>query len=123
VIIDKLKQAGFRITKPRKEVIDELKKHHEPISAQELHHKLGGVDLVSIYRVLEVLEEIGEVQREESRGAARYFLSSDLHHHITCRKCGKVECVPCDHGFSIVKGFKEIKHQLSLIGTCLACSK
>jgi len=123
MIIEILKQAGFKITKPRKAVIDELQKCHEPRSAQELHQNISDVDLVSVYRTLEILEEIGAIQREDLQGASKYYLAEDSHHHITCRKCGKMECLPCTHAFEAVKGFKEIKHQLTLIGTCKACSK
>ena len=123
MITQKLKQAGFKITKPRKAVIEALQEGHEPKSAQEIHAKLTDVDLVSVYRALEVLAELGLAQREDSRGVAKYYLADNAHHHITCRKCGKMECVPCEHLFKAIKGFKEIKHQLVLTGTCMACSK
>lgn len=123
MILDKLKHAGFRITAPRKAVIEVLESNHEPKSAQEIHEMAKGSDLVSIYRVLEVFEELDIVQREVMQGADKFYLAENVHHHITCRKCGKMECIPCEHLFKSINGFTDIKHQLSLIGTCLACSK
>lgn len=119
--IEKLKQAGFRITAPRKAVIEVLEKNHEPQSAQEIHAKLQNVNLVSVYRALEVLEELGVVQREVAQGVSMFYLAEKPHHHIKCRKCGKVECVPCEHSFKSIKGFKEIHHQLALTGICRKC--
>jgi Fur family ferric uptake transcriptional regulator len=121
MIINQLKQAGFRITKPRMAVIQALEQNHEPRSAQEIHAKLSDVDLVSVYRVLEILAELGLAQREDSRSVAKYYLSDNAHHHITCTKCGKMKCVPCDHIFKSIKGFTNIKHQLILIGLCEEC--
>ncbi|MDF1497298.1 MAG: Fur family transcriptional regulator [Patescibacteria group bacterium] len=123
MMIKKLKQAGFKITKPRKAVIDALQSCHEPKSAQELHQNIKDVDLVSVYRTLEILEEIGAVWREDLQGMSKYYFAQDSHHHIVCRKCGKIECLPCTHTFEVVKGFKKIKHQLTLEGTCLVCLK
>jgi len=122
IILDKLKRAGFRITAPRKAVIEVLKKDHKPQSAQAISAKLAGVDLVSVYRTLDVLEEIGAAQREDVRGVATYYLADDQHHHITCRKCGQVECVPCEHTFRSVKGFHDVHHQLTMTGICNKCN-
>lgn len=121
MIVEKLKQAGFRITAPRKAVIEVLEKNHEPQSAQAISAKLADVDLVSVYRALDVLEEIGAAQREDVRGVATYYLAENQHHHITCRKCGRVECVPCEHAFRSVKGFHDVHHQLTMTGICKKC--
>ncbi len=121
MIINQLKQAGFRITKPRMAVIEVLQASHEPKSAQEIHARLVGVDLVSVYRTLEMLASIGAAQFEEVQGVSKYYLANRAHHHITCMKCGKMECVPCEHGFGKIKGFNQIKHQLILTGVCTDC--
>ncbi len=121
MIKDKLKQAGFRITKPRMAVIEVLQASHEPKSAQEIHDKILGIDLVSVYRTLEMLMSIGIAQREDVQGIGKYYLSKNAHHHITCIKCGRIECVPCEHGFRKIKGFNNINHQLILTGVCDAC--
>jgi len=121
MIINQLKQAGFRITKPRMAVIEILQASHEPKSAQEIHAKLNGVDLVSVYRTLEILAGIQVAQFEDVQGVSKYYLANRAHHHITCVKCGRMDCVPCDHGFGKIKGFNQIKHQLILTGTCDAC--
>ncbi len=121
MIVQKLKNAGFRITAPRKAVIEVLENNHEPQSAQEIHAKLHSIDLVSVYRALEVLKELGIVQREVTEESSKFYLAEKPHHHITCRKCGRVECVPCDHVHKKIKGFAEIRHQLSMTGICNKC--
>ncbi|MFZ6014778.1 MAG: Fur family transcriptional regulator [Patescibacteria group bacterium] len=122
MILNQLKQAGFRITAPRKAVIEVLQKNHEPQSAQMIHAKTHDTDLVSVYRALEVLERLEIVQREDMQGVGKYILAEKSHHHITCRKCGKIACVPCEHYFQKVKGFQEVRHQLTMTGICNKCT-
>jgi Fur family transcriptional regulator, ferric uptake regulator len=119
----KIKQAGYKMTKPRQAVLSVLEQEHYPLSAQEVYERSESArDLVSVYRTLHLFEEIGIVQREDSNGTARYYLADNSHHHVTCTDCGRTECVPCKHSFKI-KGFKNISHQLTLSGTCSGCAK
>ena len=119
-----IKDAGYKITGPRKIILELLKKQHPPLSAQKIHQQLKGrVDLVSVYRTLKLFEELGFLHREENNGTVRYYLSTKAHHHIICEFCGRTECVPCRHNFSQIKGFNSIKHRLTLTGVCSGCAK
>jgi len=118
-----VKQAGYKMTRPRRVILDFLSESHHPGSAQEIHERVSGIDLVSVYRALALFEEIGIVQREDVAGTARYYLANSQHHHITCTKCGCSQCVPCRHQFKSIKGFKNINHQLTLTGLCSKCVK
>jgi Fur family transcriptional regulator, ferric uptake regulator len=68
------------------------------LSAQEISDRLrrGGSDvgIASIYRALDLLHEMGLVQRVEfGEGTARYepvVPGGDHHHHAVCDKCGRV---------------------------------
>ena len=118
-----LKQAGYKITKPRQLVIDYFKKNKHPISVKKIYQSLeNDLDKVTIYRILEVLEEVGIVFKEYGNEGATYYLSNKYHHHIVCNKCGHIECVPCNHIFKTIKNFSNIKHQLSLTGLCNKCN-
>ena len=120
---EELKQAGYKMTRPRRAILDYLEGHHQPQSAQDIHESLKRVDLASVYRTLGLFEELGIVQREDVSGTARYYLATDPHHHVTCRGCGSTKCVPCKHEFTKISGFTNITHQLILAGTCSGCSK
>ena len=60
-----LKQAGFRITRPRQLVLSVLDESHVPLSAYDVKARLDAmderVDTVSVYRILDCLAEHGLV--------------------------------------------------------------
>ena len=116
-------KAGLRLTRPRLLVFQILQKNHQPQSAQAIHKQLSRrVDLVSVYRSLAMLEHLGLIQRERTREEDFFYLAETPHHHIVCTSCGRSECVPCAHTFSI-KNFKNISHELTLSGVCAQCVK
>ena len=53
-----LKEAGHRITAPRRALLELLQREHGPFSADELHRRLptGLCDPVTVYRCLGTLE-------------------------------------------------------------------
>lgn len=58
-----LRTAGFRITMPRVQVIRALANATVALSAYAIHEKIvesgGKIDVVSVYRILETLQEVG----------------------------------------------------------------
>jgi len=62
--------------------------------SQELHESGSDVGIASIYRAVELLHEMGLVQRVEfGEGTARYepvIPGGEHHHHAVCEKCGRV---------------------------------
>lgn len=120
---ERLKQAGYKLTMPREELIDFLSKHQAPIAAIDIYQALKKqMDKVTVYRVLEVLEKVGIVFRETIDEKNLYYLAEEEHHHIVCRQCSHIECVPCNHFKIKVSNFKNIKHNLSLSGLCKKCA-
>ena len=119
-LIANIKRSGNRLTKPRLDVLKALQKSEIPLSAQEIHTKLKGVDLASVYRSLKLFKELGAVQAEAIGGGEKYCLAVHPHHHIICEKCGHMESVECTHKFAH-KNFSAIKHHLTLTGICRHC--
>jgi Fur family ferric uptake transcriptional regulator len=93
-----LTEAGHRAGGAREAVIDLLGRQSCCLSAQEISDRLrrGGSDvgIASIYRALDLLHELGLVQRVEfGEGVARYepvVPGGEHHHHAVCDKCGRV---------------------------------
>lgn len=58
-----LRAAGYRITMPRVQVIRALADTNQALSAYAIHEKIvssgGKIDVVSVYRILGTLQEIG----------------------------------------------------------------
>lgn len=95
----KLAEAGYRRGGARTAVVEALAHHACAVNALELEDELresrARVGRASVYRALELLEELGLVQRfEAARGIASYERidpSGHHHHHAICRRCGRME--------------------------------
>lgn len=131
-----LGEAGYRRGGARTAVVGALARHDCAVTALELERELGrrkvNVGRASIYRALEVLEELGLVQRfEVERGIASYErvnLSGHHHHHAICRRCGRMEPFE-DRGLeraiahvSDSVPFDVAEHDVVLRGLCERCS-
>jgi len=95
---ERLRQAGHRAGGAREAVVELLAGQRCCLSAQEISDKLraGGTDIgqASVYRALELLHELGLVQRVEiGDGGSRYepmLPGGEHHHHAVCDSCGRV---------------------------------
>lgn len=121
-IEQKLLLLGYKLTAPRKAVLGALSRARAPMSARALHKKLKGADLASVYRTLNLLETADLVNVELVEKEKLYCLATAPHHHIICKKCGYMEEVECDHQFSTISNFINIRHQLTLTGLCNRCA-
>ena len=57
-----LKQAGYNLTEPRRKVFKELQ-DYGPLSMQDLYTRLTSVNRTTVYRVIELFEELNIAQR------------------------------------------------------------
>ena len=98
-IENRFRGKGLRWTFPRQIILQELSRQSHHISVDELyftiHREYPGVGLTTIYRTLEILHNMGLVQRYDfGDGKTRYELSqgpgTKHHHHLVCTKCGKI---------------------------------
>jgi Fur family transcriptional regulator, ferric uptake regulator len=93
-----LGEAGHRTGGAREAVVAQLAHQSCCLSAQEISDELHGkgrdIGLASIYRALDLLHEMGLVQRVEiGDGGARYepvVPGGEHHHHAVCDTCGRV---------------------------------
>jgi len=122
-LIKKLSISGYKTTKPRLAVWNFLCKNKKLLSVKEIYKKIGNVNQVSIYRILNMFESIGLVKTEIINREKFYHIQEKPHHHIICRECGYSEDFPCKHKFNKHKNFTVIEHQLILYGVCGRCAK
>jgi Fur family transcriptional regulator, ferric uptake regulator len=93
-----LERAGYRTSAPRAAVVDALAALGCSSTARDIADRVevggGSVGLASVYRTLELLEEMRLVQRlDMGEGTARYepaHPGGEHHHHIVCERCGNV---------------------------------
>ncbi|HYB26106.1 MAG TPA: Fur family transcriptional regulator [Solirubrobacteraceae bacterium] len=93
--IGALRNAGLRISTPRRLVLEALFAATGPVSAGDLARELS-LDESSVYRNLEVLEQLGVVRHVHlGHSAGLYTLVSDeVVEYLCCERCGKVTTVP-----------------------------
>jgi Fur family ferric uptake transcriptional regulator len=132
-IVQQLSRAGYRITRPRLAVIRALLEddgHLSPAGIREracAYHP--GVGLVTVYRTLDLLGQMGFVRRIHAEdGCHGYAAASHGHrHHLVCRRCGAtVEFEGCDLSpfldrVSQETGYAVEDHLLELVGVCSTC--
>ena len=89
--IGALRNAGLRISTPRRLLLEALFAAKGPISAADLGRDLS-LDESSVYRNLEVLEQFGVVRHVHlGHSAGLYALVSDeVVEYIYCERCDKV---------------------------------
>lgn len=92
-----LKQAGLKITHPRKRILEILEnKRNKHLTADDIYRCLVDaneeIGLATVYRVLNQFESAGLVEKHNfESGQAYYELNSGIHHdHMVCVDTGKV---------------------------------
>lgn len=127
-----LRSRGYRSTRSRTAVLSAVQAR--PRTVAEIHHELQQTDhqinLSSVYRSLDVLNELGMIQEVHTGdGIARYERSDQSHHHhLICKRCGTIRDIQvCDEGLlkkaASVAPFQIDDHRLEFIGVCGRCSK
>ena len=119
-----LKFNGKNNTKLGLEVFNLFANNKTPMSAGEIHKKIKlKADLSSIYRILKKFRGLNLLTEEIIGREGYYFIAEKHHHHIICKKCGRIECIPCNIDFSRINNFTNITHNITLEGLCNECSK
>jgi len=133
-LTNRLRERERRITGPRQAVLETLRQHSHPLTNKEIFEALpkGLCDLVTVYRSVHLLEELGMVKRFDfGDGVARFELVGEgddgHHHHLVCVRCSQVveieECFPAkiEDEIAARNGFKAITHTLEFFGVCPRC--
>lgn len=134
--IEKLAQSGYRSGGARTAVVELLAGQDCCLSAQQIFDRLRGsgreVGIASVYRALELLEELELLHRlEVGEGGARYepaLPGGEHHHHVICDTCGEVtafEDPPLEDAIEQLAG--RLNHMVSthdviIHGRCRACA-
>lgn len=82
---DELREAGIRITKPRKVILEILTQASDHPDAMEIFRRAVKVDksisLATVYRTMKMLEDLGAVHRHSFEGGPARFENADAEHH------------------------------------------
>ena len=128
-----LRDRGYRLTPQRQLVLESVGElgHATPEEiGAAVRRTADGVNISTVYRTLELLEELGLVRHTHlGHGAPTYSLATaDDHVHLVCRDCGTVdevdpellsglaERLAAERGFSVDVG------HFAVFGRCRECS-
>lgn len=140
ILKEKLRETGFKITPQRRAVIDILLKHKsEHLSSEQIYDLVRvncpEIGLATIYRTMQLLDEIGVISKLNlDDGCIRYEINLNKsethnHHHLICKKCGKIIEVEDDLMDNVEKEiqsvykFKILDHDIKFYGVCEVCNK
>ena len=92
-VAEAVRRTGGRLTAARRAVVDALFAAEGPVPAEQI--AAGRLDLASVYRTLERLEELGVVRHVHlGHGAGVYALSRGSNRdYLVCERCGRVKTV------------------------------
>jgi Fur family ferric uptake transcriptional regulator len=133
-LAEMLRAKGLRLTAQRQLVLEAVHElgHATP---DQVHAKVSavaaGVNITTVYRTLELLEELGLVTHTHlSHGAPTYHSVGEAQHvHLVCRACGGLTEMPsatlaplarsldAEYGFLL-----DIGH-VALFGVCVRCGE
>lgn len=134
----RLQKHQHKMTPQRKIVLQIFLDHpDEHLSAEDVHDLLREsheeIGLATVYRSLELLSELGILQKLEfGDGCNRYEVNTadpnhHHHHHLICTQCGKVQEFSDDllddleADIEKKMGFKVCDHQVKFFGICKEC--
>ena len=127
-----LREHGFRITPQRQLVLEAVNTlgHATPEALlTEVQKTASAVNLSTIYRTLEVLEQVGLVTHAHiGHGAPTYHSVDDSAHiHLVCDVCQEVTSIPASAADVFVTalreqaGFETDVAHVSVHGQCAKC--
>jgi Fur family transcriptional regulator, zinc uptake regulator len=134
-LLNRLKEKGYKLTRPRRKILETMMQMGERASARQIYEKLRPLDpslsLDTVYRNLRLLTEIGVVHQISLQSGAVFELAEGErhHHHLICIDCEKVVCIPyCPeshtyHNQAAQAGFQVLGHTFEVYGRCSDCRK
>jgi Fur family ferric uptake transcriptional regulator len=131
-LAETLRARGLRLTAQRQLVLEAVYRlgHATPDQVHaEVARTAAGINITTVYRTLELLEELGLVTHTHlSHGAPTYHgVSEEQHVHLVCRTCGGVDDIPAGvldglaQTLEREKSFSVDRGHVALFGVCGQC--
>lgn len=123
---EKIRRAGHKTTPQRMAVVEALcEEQHQ--SLDEIRARCPEIGLVTLYRTLDLLSELGLVRRMDLGDRPRYEMAERHHHHLICESCGLIsEFEDCPLDPAVISrtspDFRVTAHSLEVYGQCASCN-
>lgn len=132
-IVNALDGAGYRLTATRRAVASLISSYGGHFTASELEaaarDRRVDVSRATLFRALDLLTELGAVERIDLTTGEHAYVSCAPahHHHLVCSRCGRTADVD-DLGVAEAvaeigrrSGYRIESHRLELFGLCRHC--
>jgi Fur family ferric uptake transcriptional regulator len=127
-----LREKGYRLTPQRElvlQAVDELGHATPDEVLAKVREQSSAVNISTVYRSLELLEELGLVRHTHITDRAPTYHSKRTpeHVHLVCRGCGRVQDARPEEfealraGLSRAHGFTADVGHLTVFGRCSSC--
>jgi len=133
-LANRLRGSGYRLTPQRQLILRAVEDLRHATPDEVLAHvrsQASAVNASTVYRTLEVLEELGLVRHTHlsDRAPTYHSTRASEHFHLVCRKCQRVRSVEPDVATALVAtlsrdhGFEVDLGHLAVFGRCVECSE
>lgn len=133
--LEQLQANGYRLTAPRQVVVEIIASSQRVLSPLDVYdlarNRAPGLGLVTVYRTMEKLEQLGLLQRVHQPSGCQGFIAAFIGHQhlLICQSCGRVEYFEGQHErldamineLEKNSGYCIGEHWLQLFGLCATC--
>jgi Fur family transcriptional regulator, ferric uptake regulator len=128
-----LRERGLRLTLQREIILDTLEGMTGHIAVEDvyrrIHPRFPQVNVSTIYRTLELLEQSGLIAHTHFHdGAAKWHRTEEAHHqHLVCERCGTeidldvALIAPLERTLRTRYGFAANFEHFAIVGICRNC--
>ena len=131
---DFIREQGYRFTPQRQLILDALCAIGPHVTVDEIYARVAetapSVNLATVYRTLDFLEELRLVVSADIQGKTVYEIAPPTpHHHLVCRSCGHVSLLENHHFDELVGHLADEHHfeadldHLTISGLCHRCQQ
>jgi Fur family ferric uptake transcriptional regulator len=129
-----LKQRGWRMTPQRKLILDAVARSRGHISVDHVYRQVAqdfpDVNITTVYRTLELLEDLGYVRHTHFHGDRALYERTDepAHQHLVCMECGGDQELdlsvlePLQEELRRRYGFDAQLSHTAIVGVCRTCA-
>jgi Fur family ferric uptake transcriptional regulator len=133
-LLDAMKSRGLRMTPQRRAIVTEVmgaKGHISPTAvARRVRERVPGVNASTVYRTLDLLEEMGILSHAHLESGAEYHRKSESDHvHLACSDCGAQDSLSLDEASRLKRqiaqhrGFTADFTHFAISGRCARCAR
>ena len=133
-LLDLLRSHGLRMTPQRRAIVAEVmgvRGHISPTAvARRVRERVPGVNPSTVYRTLDLLEELGVLSHAHLESGAEYHRKAESDHvHLACSNCGAQDSLSLDEAKQLKRligrhhGFTPDLTHFAISGLCARCSR